>query len=105
MDDKISFVAILSSTVLTDGTFQCETISFPNDLSGVPHYVGHPDTKALIEALGAVQATEKLFDGLEIGESYLAVPLANNKREAGWTVNQAVSDLSQLTAKLVRRVA
>ena len=98
-------VAVLSSTVLTDGEFRCETISFPSDLSGVPHYVGHPDTKVLIETLGAVQASEKLFTGLQVGESYLAVPLANNSRDAGWTVHKAVSDLSQLTAKKVTRIA
>ncbi len=99
------FVAILSSTVLTDGTFQCETIPFPADLYEVPHYVGHPDTKALIETLGAVQASEKLFAGLEVGDSYLAVPLAKNVRAEGWTVNTAVSDISQLTAKVVTRIA
>lgn len=101
----IKFVAILSSTVLTDGTFECQTIPFPTDLSSVPHYVGHPDTKALIEALGAVQSSEKLFAGLEVGESYLAVPLAKNARTEGWTTNTAVSSISELTARLVTRIA
>ncbi|MEK7611391.1 MAG: hypothetical protein AAB486_03415 [Patescibacteria group bacterium] len=95
----------MSSTVLTDGTFQCETVPFPKDLTGVQHYVGHPATKGLLEALGAVQAPEKLFKGLEVGESYLAVPLANNPRADGYTVETAVSDVGQLTAKIVTRIA
>ncbi len=99
------YVAILSSTVLTGGTFECKEVAFPQDLSGTPHYVGHPDTKSLVEALGAVPATSKLFGGLQIGESYLAVPLAQNKRENGWTVHTAVSDVSQLKAKVVTRIA
>lgn len=99
------FKAILSSTVLTDGTFQCETVPFPKDLTGTPHYVGHPATKALIEALGATPAPEKLFRGLEVGQSYLAVPLANNPRAEGYTADTAVNDVSQLTAKKVTRIA
>jgi hypothetical protein len=102
METKI--VCILSSTVLTDGTFECSNVPFPKTLVGVPHYVGHPGTKALIEALGAVLAPTKLFGGLEVGESYLAVPLAQNPREGGYTVDTAVSDVSELTAKLVTRV-
>lgn len=100
-----TFVAVLSTTVLTDGTFTCETIPFPQELSGIPHYVGHPDTKALVEALGAVKAPTNLFEGLEVGESYLAVPLANNQRADGWTVHQAVAGLHQLKAKVVTRIA
>ena len=99
-----NFVAIVSSTILTDGEFRCETIPFPKDLTGVPHYVGHPATKGLIEALGATQAATKFFGGLEIGESYLAVPLANNPRTEGYTIDLAISDVSELTAKKVTRI-
>lgn len=101
----MELTAILSSTVLTDGTFHCETVPFPKDLAGVPHYVGHPATKALIEALGATPAPTKLFGGLDVGQSYLAVPLANNPRAGGYTADTAVSDVSQLTAKVVTRIA
>lgn len=101
----VKYVAILSSTVLTDGTFTCQTIEFPKELTGVPHYVGHPATKGLIEALGAVPAPEKLFKGLEVGQSFLAVPLALNPRAEGYTADTAVSDVSQLRAKLVTRTA
>ena len=96
--------AILSTTVLTEGTFTCREVSFDSvDLKGVPSYVGHPDTKALLERMGAV-TTPGLFDGLQVGECFLAVPLANNKREAGWTVDQAIQGLGDLKAKLVVRV-
>jgi len=99
------FVAILSSTVLTDGTFTCQTVPFPASLEGVPHYVGHPATKSLLEALGATPAPTKLFSGLEVGQVYLAVPLASNPRAEGWTADTAVADVSQLTAKVVTRIA
>ena len=100
-----NIVAILSSTVLTDGTFECQTIQFPTDLAGVPHFVGHPATKSLLETLGAVQSGQRLFGGLNVGESFLAVPLAHNERPEGMTVDTAIEDVSQLTAKIVRRVA
>ena len=100
------FVAILSSTVLTKGTFVCDAMPFPKDLVGIPHYVGHPATKALLDALGALPAPEKLFGGLEIGQSFLAVPLANNPRDnAGMTRDIAIANASQLVAKLVTRIA
>lgn len=102
---KTGFVAVLSSTILTDGTFECQTVNFPASLAGVSHYVGHPATKGLIEALGAIPAPTKLFGGLKVGESYLAVPLAVNPRVEGYTVDTAVADVSQLTARIVTRVA
>ena len=98
-------VAVLSSTVLTDGVYSCEIVPFPSSLTGIPHYVGHPATKGLIEALGAVSASTKLFAGLAVGESYIAVPLARNERVEGWTKDTAVTDVSQLQAKLVTRLA
>lgn len=100
-----NFVAILSTTILTVGDFRVEQIAFPESLAGIPHYVGHPETKALIEELGAQQAPEKLFTGLQVGETYLAVPLANNKREAGWTVHQAVAGVHELRAMRVTRIS
>lgn len=99
------YLAVLSSTVLTEGTFTCVKVDFPTDLAGVVHYVGHPATKALVEALGATQASEKLFKGLEVGQSYLATPLAQNPRAEGWTKDTAVTDASQLKALVVTRIA
>ena len=104
MMSKFKVVAVLSSTVLTEGTFKCQDVGFADvDLAGVPSFVGHPDTKTLLERLG-VESVPGLFLGLSVGESFLAVPLANNKREPGWTVDQAVAGLGELRAKLVTRL-
>lgn len=101
----MEFVAILSSTVLTPGTFQAKEIPFPASLEGIPHYIGHPATRALIEALDAEKAPDALFGGLEVGQSYLAVPLQRNPREGGYTQDVAISDISELKAMLVTRIA
>lgn len=101
----MEFVAILSSTVLTPGTFRAEEIPFPASLEGIPHYVGHPATRSLVEALGAEKASETLFGGLEVGQSYLAIPLQRNPREGGYTQDIAISDTSELKAMLVTRIA
>ena len=76
------FVAILSTTVLpVDGTYCVTTLQGEarqealSNLAGIPHFTGHPDTKKLIEALGAVPASAKLFSGQKVGETVLCVPL------------------------------
>ncbi len=101
----MNFKVILSSTVLTEGTFTCKNVPFPADLTGIPHYVGHPATKALLDALGAEKSPESLFGGLEVGESYLAVPLATSPRADGWTKDTAIDDITALQAKLITRIA
>jgi hypothetical protein len=68
-------VAILSTTVLPiDGTYSVKRIELCDTVSiiGVPHYVGHPATKEIVESLGAVPAESKLFTGLLPGQSALA---------------------------------
>ncbi|MDD5487229.1 MAG: hypothetical protein PHW65_06725, partial [Dehalococcoidales bacterium] len=66
---KRKFAAVLSTTVLPlDGIYKVETTQEDIDLTGVPHYIGHPDTKAIVESLGAVQAESRLFSGLQPGE-------------------------------------
>lgn len=69
--------AVLSTTVLPiDGTYRIETVDVSSvDLAGVPHYIGHPDTKVLAEELGAVQAESKLFAGLLVGEQAVCLPI------------------------------
>lgn len=100
------FVAVLSSPLGFAGmTLKFESVPFPTELAGIPHYVGHPATKALLEALGAVPAPTKIYGGPEVGQAYLAVPLAQNPRTEGYTADTAVSDVSQLKAVLVTRLA
>jgi hypothetical protein len=75
-------IAILSTTVLPkDGIYavhQVENLSQIN-LQGVPHYIGHPATKQIVESLGAVQAPTRLFTGLEVGETALCFAIAQGK--------------------------
>jgi len=100
-------VAILSSTVINvSGEYSVEVgIAMPENIKGLPHYVGHPDTRKLIDTLGAEYQEGKLFNGLAVGESFLAVPLANPKREAGWTVDQALGSINELRVTKVTRTA
>lgn len=66
-------IAILSTTVLPiDGTYTVSRLEGTPNISGIRHYVGHPDTKQIIESLGAVQAESKLFQGLNPGESAIS---------------------------------
>ena len=81
MDNK-TFVAILSTTVLpVDGVYSVKTLKKGEalDLTGVPHYIGHPDTRAIVEGLGAVPAPTKLFAGLQPGEKAVCFPIQQGK--------------------------
>lgn len=100
--------AILSSTVVRPGTWEVKEVPMASvQFQGVTHFVGHPSTKALLESLGAVPSPSRQFDvdGLTVGESFLAVPLASNPRPEGWTAETAVEDVAQLRALLVTKVA
>ena len=46
---------------------------------GIPHYVGHPATQALIEALGAIPAPTRLFPGLLVGQAALTVGIRQGR--------------------------
>jgi hypothetical protein len=68
--------AILSASVMPiDGTYTITTLDQAPDITGLPHYVGHPSTRGIIESLGAVKAESNLFAGLEVGESVLICSL------------------------------
>ncbi len=56
------------------------------------------------DASGANGAPGK-WTGPVVGESYLAVPLANNQRAEGWTQNAAVESVAELKAILCTRMA
>jgi hypothetical protein len=100
-------VAILSSTILNiEGIYEAKIVE-PNAkmFEGVPSYVGHPNTAALLLDLGVTKPETNLFGGLRVGESFLAVPLLNNPRTEGHTVNQSVSSLRELRCTIVTRIA
>jgi hypothetical protein len=101
------YTAILSTTVLPlDGTYTVLTVEAPDnlELEGIPHYVGHPSTKQLLESLGAVQAPSKLFTGLQPGESALtcAIKQGQSVRTTG-TIDQDVT-IDQLSFRVVTRI-
>jgi hypothetical protein len=104
------FVAVLSTTVLpVDGVYRVKTLSpgkIPN-LTGVPHYVGHPDTCAIVESLGAVPAPSKLFSGLQVGEMAICFPIAQGKSTRavdGFTSPHQDVDLSDLQIRVITRL-
>lgn len=104
------FVAVLSTTVLPlDGVYRVETLppgEIPS-LVGVPHYIGHPDTKAIVESLGAVQAPTKLFPGLQVGEQAICFPIAQGKStraEQGFTSPHQNVSLADLQVRVITRL-
>lgn len=104
------FVAVLSTTVLPlDGVYRVETLppgEIPS-LKGVPHYIGHPDTKAIVESLGAVPAPTKLFPGLQVGEQAICFPIAQGKSTRaveGFTSPHQNVSLSDLQIRVITRL-
>lgn len=104
------FVAILSTTVLPlDGIYMVETVSLENVreyISGTPHFVGHPSTKAILDELGAIH-TPGLFKGLQAGEIALCCAIAQGKSsrsELGKTVDQEIR-LEDLTWRVIRKAS
>lgn len=98
-------VAVLSSPLtFGSGIFKSQEVEFPSDLKGIQHYVGHPATRGLLDALGA-EYTPGRWVGPQVGESYIAVPLAQNSRDGGWTKDQAIESTAQLSAILITRLA
>ena len=109
------FKAILSTTVLPiDGSYRVSTLKGAERegalaaLAGVPHYVGHPDTKKIVEALGATPAPSKLFGGLEIGEQALCFPikqgLSSRGQEGFSSPHQAVEEIEKLDVRVITRL-
>ena len=103
-------VAVLSTTVLPlDGIYRVETLppgEIPS-LSGVPHYIGHPDTKAIVEGLGAVPAPTKLFAGLQPGEQAICFPIAqgrSTRATEGFTSPHQDVSLEDLQIRVITRL-
>ncbi|MEI6843538.1 MAG: hypothetical protein WCK48_03490 [bacterium] len=106
--------AILSTTVLPlDGTYRVVTLrgqareELLSSLAGVPHYVGHPDTRAIVEALGAVQAPTKLFAGLLVGEQAVCFPIRqglSSRATEGFTLHQAIEEIATLDVRVISRL-
>jgi hypothetical protein len=102
----VKLVAVLSSTVINvSGQYDVEVGVEMPDVKDMPSYVGHPDTAQLLAECGVKQMPKgELFNGLQIGESFIAVPLANPNRDTGWTVDQSLSTLDDLRVTSVTRI-
>ena len=102
------FIAVLSTTVLPlDGVYKVETAQEVPELTGVPHYIGHPDTKAIVEELGAVPAPTKLFSGMKPGEKAVCFPIQqgkSNRREDGFTRPHQAIGLEDLQVRIITRL-
>lgn len=107
--------AILSTTILPlDGTYKVWTLRGKArtevlcSLKGVPHYVGHPDTKTIVEAFGAVPAPTKLFAGLQVGERVVCFPikqgLSSRALEGFTNPHQAIEEIGTLDVRVITRL-
>lgn len=105
---SMTIVAITSTTILPlDGTYEVKRLESTPDITGIPHYIGHPATKDVVEAKGAVQAPSKLFTGLQAGESQLCFAIKqgqSDRSQGGTAVNQDVSE-DMLDVRIVTRLA
>lgn len=102
-------VAILSTTILPlDGTYLVETVEPDSvDIAGVPHYIGHPATKSIVERLGAVPAPSKLFGGLKPREYAVCFSIKqgrSNRAKDGFTNPHQDVTLDDLVCRVVQRV-
>lgn len=110
----LKICAVLSTTALpVDGTYEVRTLHDDErdrclkSLAGVPHFVGHPDTKAIVEAMGAVPAPTKPFKGLEHYETAVCFPIKqglSTRASEGFTVHQAISEIATLDIRLITRI-
>jgi hypothetical protein len=81
-------------------TIKFESVEFPTDLTNHRSFVGHPATKELLEALGAITDTSGIegkpgkYAGPMVGDFYLSVPLCNNPRDG--KPDQIISSVSSL---------
>ena len=109
------FTAILSTTILpVDGNYSVKTVAGAdreevlNNLAGVAHYIGHPDTKAIAEGLGATPAPTKLFKGLAVGEQAVCLPIKqglSSRATEGFTIHQAIEEINTLDVRVITRLA
>lgn len=104
----MQIVAVLSTTVLPyDGVYEVRRIKNIPDLHGVPHYIGHPATRAIVEYFGAVPAATNLFDGLRPGESAITFAIKQGKstrREQGFTTPHQDVTLDDLDVRIITRL-
>lgn len=108
--DILKTAAICSSTILpNDGTYRVRrfaAVRTPDFFACVPHYIGHPATKNIIENMGAIPSESKLFTGLEIGQRMITCSIKqgrSNRTGGGTAINQEVC-FDDLDFRVVERI-
>jgi len=102
--------AVLSTTVLPkDGIYKVSTLEEGKtvEIAGIPHYIGHPATKQIVEELGAVPAPSKLFEGLEVGEVALAFAIKqgrSNRARDGFSSPHQEVGFDDLQVRVMERL-
>lgn len=100
--------AVLSTTIVPlDGTYDIRTVKNA-DIAGVPHYIGHPATKEIVERMGAIKADSNLFAGLEIGEKAVAFSIKqglSSRKSEGFTNPHQDVTADQLQIRIIERRA
>lgn len=100
----MKIVAVLSSTVLAEaGTYRYDPLAEMPAVSGIPHYVGHPATKFLLDQAGATY-TPGYFSGLKPGESFAVAQLRDPRKGSAFTTDAPNVGPDDLKWGLVTRV-
>lgn len=113
---QVELVAVCSTTILpVDGTYLVHTFpaeELPTLFKNIsrlrlPHYVGHPATKAILEQeLNCTPAPTKLFPGLaHEGTAMLCFPIKqgqSDRSQGGSAVNQEIT-IDNLDCRIVVR--
>ena len=104
---KNRIVAVLSTTILPlDGVYKVETVKECPYLFWVPHYIGHPDTKTIVESLGAVPLNQA-FAGLQPGEKAVCFPIQQGKSSRaidGFSSPHQSVSLDDLQVRVIERL-
>ncbi len=102
------YKAVLPTTVLPkDGIYQVRTLETLPDITGVPHYIGHPATKVIVEQLGAVEASSKLFQGLDVGEAVVCFAIKqgrSTRKDDGFTTPHQEVNIDDLSVREIIRL-
>jgi len=78
--ETAKYKAVLSTVVTpVDGVYEIKTLGTTPNLRGCTHYIGHPATIEIVEALGAMPAENNYFSGLSVGERAIAFSIKPGK--------------------------
>ena len=100
-------IALLSTTVLPlDGTYTVQRLENIPNVTGLPHYIGHPDTKRIVENMGAIQSESRLFESLLPGQSAIACSIQHGmstRATQGFTNPHQEVTVDMLEFRLITR--